>query len=196
MRNSLACMRLQRGRTLVINSMEAIAHVRKAAHRRDVVVALKVNHALTIAIEGGHVKMKWSILLLDAHPATAQLKEKMKQSLFLLEAHEATAQKKDEAELITYTLEAHSTNQEYCSCKKDCSSSHCGCVLKRKKCSSLFHGGKSCKNEAECINPIWVSELSFNLDDKNAILLGDWLTDKHTLLRTKYLKGDFHSVRD
>ena len=37
--------------------------------------------------------MKWSILLLDAHPATAQLKEKMKQSLFLLEAHRATTQK-------------------------------------------------------------------------------------------------------
>ena len=67
--------------------METIAHVRKAAHHGDVVVSLKVNHALAIAMEGGHAKMKWSILLLDAHPATAQLKEKMKQSLFLLEAH-------------------------------------------------------------------------------------------------------------
>ena len=87
MRNSLACVRLQRGRTLVINSMETIAHVRKAARRGKVVVSLKVIHALAIAMEGGHAKMKWSILLLDAHPATAQLKEKMKQSLFLLEAH-------------------------------------------------------------------------------------------------------------
>ena len=100
MRNSLACMRLQRGRTLVINSMETIAHVRKAAHRGDVVVSLKVNHALAIAMEGGHAKMKWSILLLDAHPATAQLKEKMKQSVFLLEVHRATAQKKMKQNLL------------------------------------------------------------------------------------------------
>ena len=100
MRNSLACMRLQRGRTLVINSMETIAHVRKAAHRGDVVVSLKVNHALAIAMEGGHAKMKWSILLLDAHPATAQLKEKIKQSLILLEAHRATAQKKMKQNLL------------------------------------------------------------------------------------------------
>ena len=48
----------------VINSMETIAHVRKAAHRGDVVVSLKVNHALAIAMEVGHAKMKWSILLL------------------------------------------------------------------------------------------------------------------------------------
>ena len=104
---------------------------------------------------------------------------KMKQSLFLLEAHRATAQKKMKQNLLHVLWRTHSTNQEYCSCKKDCSSSHCACVLKGKKCSSLCHGGKSCKNEAECINPIWVSELSLNLDDKNAILLGDWLTDKH-----------------
>ena len=80
--------------------METIAHVRKAAHHGDVVVSLKVNHALAIAMEGGHAKMKWSILLLDAHPATAQLKEKMKQSLFLLEAHRAKAQKKMKQNLL------------------------------------------------------------------------------------------------
>ena len=52
MRNSLPCVRLQRGRTLVKSSMETIAHARK--HHGDVVVSLKVNHALAIAMEGGH----------------------------------------------------------------------------------------------------------------------------------------------
>ena len=52
MRNSLPCMRLQRGRTLVKSSMETIAHARK--HQGDVVVSLKVNHAIAIAIKGGH----------------------------------------------------------------------------------------------------------------------------------------------
>ena len=103
---------------------------------------------------------------------------------------------KDEAELITSGgSPSYSTNREYCSCKKGCSSRHCGCVMKGKKCSSLCHGGKPCKNEAECITPIWVSELSLNLDDKNAILLGDWLTDKHMSAANQLLKGDFCSVR-
>ena len=56
--------------------------------------------------------------------------------------------------------------------------------------------GNHCNNEAECINSIWVSELSLNLDDKNAILLGDWLTDKHISAAKQLLKRDFHSVRD
>ena len=47
--------------------------------------------------------------------------------------------KKDEAELITCNLEAHSINREYCSCKKDCSSSRCGCVLKGKKMQQSLH---------------------------------------------------------
>ena len=67
MRKSLLYIRLQRGRTLVTNTMETIAHARKAAHQGDVVVSLKVNHALAIAMEGGHAKMKQSILLLEAH---------------------------------------------------------------------------------------------------------------------------------
>ena len=46
MRNSLPCVRLQTGRTLVTNSMETIAHAKKAAHQGDVVVSLKVNHAV------------------------------------------------------------------------------------------------------------------------------------------------------
>ena len=52
MRNSLPCVRLQRGRTLVKSSMETIAHARK--HQGDVVVSLKVNHTLAIAMEGDH----------------------------------------------------------------------------------------------------------------------------------------------
>ena len=140
MRNSLACVRLQRDRTLVINSMETIAHVRKAAHRGDVVVSLKLNHALAIAMEGGHAKMKWSILLLDAHPATAQLKERTDEAKHISPGSApSNSTKKDEAELITCTLEAHSTNREYCSCKKDCSTSHCGCVLKGKKMQQSLH---------------------------------------------------------
>ena len=47
------------------------------------------------------------------------------------------------------------------------------------------------KNEAECITPIWVSELSLNLDDKNAIHLGDWLTDKHISAANQLLKRGF-----
>ena len=150
MRNSLACVRLQRSRTLVINSMETIAHVRKAAH-----------------------------ITPGCSSSNSTIEGKDEAKLISPGSAPSNSTKRDEAELITCTLEAHSTNQEYCSCKKDCSSSHCSCVLKGKKCSSLCHGGKSCKNEAECINPIWVSEQSLNLDDMNAILLGDWLTDKH-----------------
>ena len=55
----------------------------------------------------------------------------------------------------------------------------------------LWYGGKPCKNEAECITPIWVSELSLNLDDKNAIHLGDWLTDKHISAANQLLKRGF-----
>ena len=48
---------------------------------------------IATAMEGGHAKMKQSILLLEAHQATAQIeKEKMKQSFLLLEAQQATAQ--------------------------------------------------------------------------------------------------------
>ncbi|KAL5488563.1 hypothetical protein EMCRGX_G017520 [Ephydatia muelleri] len=113
---------------------------------------------LAIAMEGGHAKMKQSIFIPGGSPSNS-----------------TNGEGKDEAE----GSPSYSTNREYCSCKKVCSSRHCGCVMKGKKCSSLCHGGKPCKNEAECITPIWVSELSLNLDDKNAILLGDWLTDKH-----------------
>ena len=49
--------------------------------------------SIAIAMEGGHAKMKQSILLLEAHQATAQMeKEKMKQSILLLGAHQATVQ--------------------------------------------------------------------------------------------------------
>ena len=67
----------------------------------------------------------------------------MKQSLLLLEAHQATVQ----IENIVHAKRA----------------AHPGIVV-GKKCSSLCHGGKPCKNEAECITPIWVSELNLNLD--------------------------------
>ena len=40
-------------------------------------------------------------------------------------------------------------------------------------------------------NVIWVSELSLNLDDKNAILLGYWLTDKHISAANQLLKRGF-----
>ena len=36
-----------------------------------------------------------------------------------------------------------------------------------------------------------MSELSLNLDDKNAILLGDWLTDKHISAANQLLKRGF-----
>ena len=62
MRNSLPCMRLQRGRTLVTNSMETIALARKAAHQDNVDVSLKENYALPIAMEGGHAKSEPIIL--------------------------------------------------------------------------------------------------------------------------------------
>ena len=41
--------------------------------------------------------------------------------------------------------------------------------------------------------PTWVSDLSLNLDDKNAILLGDldWLTDKHISAANQLLKRGF-----
>ena len=83
MRNSLPCMRLQKGKTLVTNCMETIAHARKAAHQDDVVVSLKENHALPIAMEGGHAKMKQSILHLEAPQATEHMeKGKMSRGYF------------------------------------------------------------------------------------------------------------------
>ena len=40
-----------------------------------------------------------------------------------------------------------------------------------------------------------MSELSLNLDDKNAILLGDWLTDKHISAANQLLKKGFSQCK-
>ena len=70
----------------------SISHARKAAHQDNVVVSLKENHALPIAMEGGHAKTKQNLLLLEALQATAQMeKGKMKQRI-LQKAHQITAQ--------------------------------------------------------------------------------------------------------
>ena len=94
--------------------METISHARKAAYQDNVVMSLKENHALPIATEGGHAKLKQSILLLEASQATAHMEKG---------GHAC----KGEAGHIT---SGDSTNGEYYSCKKGYSPRRCGCVIR------------------------------------------------------------------
>ena len=118
--------------------METIPHARKAAYQDDVVVSLK---ALPIAMEGGHAKMKRSILLLEAPQATAHMERKMKQSILLLKAHQTTAQM-EKGGHVKVKQSILLLETAYCSCKKGCSPRRCGYVMKGKTCSSLCHGGR------------------------------------------------------
>ena len=108
-----------------------------------------------------------------------------------------------------------------CNCRSGCKTSHCACQRKNAPCNSKCHGGTSCTNcsdeavitpprkkyktalgspivisdtESPAPRDTWIPELKLNANDKNIIMKGKWLSDKHIVAAQTLLKQQFSHI--